>query len=244
MNTEEILSRLQDGGRLVTIERIPIAMNLDELMRVTISLGRQFTPLFEVDGENIRAYTNALKWLIADPTMQADHPNGNHVLPGDLSKGLLICGGTGTGKSLLIEILNALATVLTPRIKTYYKPTFQQGGRSAGYQEVPLLWRSYRADELTDSYQSKGELDKFKSITSLAIQDVGTEPQEVLYMGTRCNVVRQVLESRADNKGLMTLATTNLTLDELGERYEARVKSRLFSMFNFLFLGGRDRRLF
>lgn len=245
MDIKNLLNKLQDTGRLVTIERIPTNAQIADILQVAEQLGRRYTPLFTLDSENIKAYTNALKWLIADPTMQADHPSNQSQVQGDLSKGLLISGTTGTGKSLLLEILNALATVLTPKIKTYSTPAYHQpGGRTAGYQVVPLLWQTYRADTITDQYQSGTNLDKLKNIKVLAIQDIGTEPKEVLQMGTRTNVLKQILEHRADNKGLITLATTNLTIDQFGELYGERVRSRLFTLFNFIYLGGRDRRLF
>lgn len=244
MNAKELISKLQDRGRLVTIQRTPAGIKTEQVMELVEEIGRQYTPLFTIDTDNFRAYTNAIKWLLADPTMEADHPNGNHTTPGDLSKGLLISGTTGTGKSLLLEILEALTTILRPSIKTYHKPTYTQGGETAGYQEVPLLWKTYRADTITDEYQAKGDLDRFKQPRVIAIQDIGTEPAETLYMGTRANVMRQILEHRADDKGLITLATTNLTPDQFAKLYGERVRSRLFSMFNFLYLGGRDRRLY
>lgn len=245
MDVKKLMSQLQNSGRLVTIERIPSEVDIATMLQVTERLGREITPYFAIDAENVKAYTNALKWLIADPTMQADHPTNRGTVQGDLAKGLLISGTTGTGKSLLLEILNALATVLRPTMKTYYSPTyFSQGGRKSGYQEVSLIWETYRADTIADKYQDGTNLEKIKEIKSLAIQDIGTEPQEVLQMGTRANVIKQILEHRADDKGLITLATTNLTTDQLGELYGERVRSRLFTLFNFIYLGGRDRRLF
>lgn len=244
MNAKELIAKLQDRGRLVTIQRIPIGMKTERVMNLVEEIGRQYTPLFTIDTDNFRAYTNAIKWLLADPTMEADHPNGNHTLTGDLSKGLLVSGTTGTGKSLLLEILEALATLLQPKMMTYQRPTYAQGGETAGYREVPLLWKTYRADSITDEYQTSGGLDKFKKARVIAIQDMGTEPTETLYMGTRANVMRQIIEHRADDKGLITLVTTNLTPDQFATQYGERVRSRLFSMFNFLYLGGRDRRLY
>lgn len=242
MEAKEILKNLQDTGRLVTIERIPTEVDIDTLTNVAKEIGRQFTPLFAIDDQNAHAYINSLKWLVADPTMKAMHPKTIKQIQGDLTKGLLIVGNTGTGKSLLLEILNSLATILQPQIKTYRPNEHNIVGRIAGYQQVPLLWKTYRADTICDNYQAGQSLDKFKKLTSIAIQDIGTEPKETLQMGNRTNAVKIILEHRADDKGLVTLGTTNLNISQLGDMYGERVQSRLFTLFNFVYLGGQDRR--
>lgn len=48
---------------------------------------------YSLDQDNLFAYTNAIKWLIADPTMQAVDIRRETMKAGNLSAGLLI-GGT------------------------------------------------------------------------------------------------------------------------------------------------------
>ena len=78
----------------------------------------------------------------------------------------------------------------------------------------------------------------------LGIQDLGSEPQESLYMGNRVDVVRQLIEHRGDKTDEMTLITSNLKIngERLVNRYGDRVASRLVEMCNYFEIKGKDRR--
>lgn len=63
----------------------------------------------------------------------------------------------------------------------------------------------------------------------LAIDDLGTEPVEVLEYGNRLNPVIDLLYKRYDEQ-LFTIITTNLTPKEIRERYGERIADRLNEM--------------
>ena len=106
------------------------------------------------------------------------------------------------------------------------------------------MWSIYRADEVCREWACIGDIQKFKTISILAIQDLGQEQQETLYMGNRMNVLKQLLEYRGDQDGQLTLITSNLKLSgkKLEELYGDRVQSRLFEMCNYFEIKGKDRR--
>ena len=87
-------------------------------------------------------------------------------------------------------------------------------------------------------------MQEFKSCQILAIQDMGQEQEESLYMGNRVDAVRQLIEYRGDLDNQITLITSNLQMsgDRLMKRYGDRVASRLRQMCNNLVIKGKDRR--
>ncbi len=65
----------------------------------------------------------------------------------------------------------------------------------------------------------------------LAIDDLGTEPAEVVNYGNVCNPVTELLEYRYD-KRLPTIVSTNLTPPTIKERYGERLGDRLREMMD------------
>lgn len=75
-----------------------------------------------------------------------------------------------------------------------------------------------------------------------AIDDIGTEPVQVVKMGTRILPVTEVLLQRYD-ENLPIIATTNLTPDEIANRYGARVWDRMREGCERIALKGTSFRL-
>lgn len=69
------------------------------------------------------------------------------------------------------------------------------------------------------------------SIGVLAIDDVGTEPAEVVDYGNVIEPITELLEARYA-RGLFTLVTTNLTGKELRQRYGVRLVDRMNEMMH------------
>ena len=114
-----------------------------------------------------------------------------------------------------------------------------------GNKELLLTPTRWRADAITAFYMRTGELAPFIDTPVMLIDDLGTEPAEVVYMGNRVDVVRHILERRADDSSKLTLLTSNIPMNApvLGERYGDRVVSRLRQMCNYLEMSGNDKRL-
>ncbi len=201
-------------------------------LRQFFSLGRQHTPAFSFDDNNIFTYTNLIRWALADPSCKAIDPETGEVIPAVLNKGAYICGKTGTGKSLALDILRL----------------FVRNCRGCGcvfngeYKE--LGWPNLRADEIIDRFCEGDPMSHLKKQTMLGIQDLGSEPTEAIYMGNRQELLRLILESRADYSTI-TFVTSNLPMlsADLRNKYGDRVQSRCREMFNYYVLGGEDRRM-
>lgn len=148
-----------------------------------------------------------------------------------LSKGIALIGGYGTGKTKMIRTAHAYNQAIKKR---------------RGYKETS-------ANNAASLYQSKGAdgINIFKSASNhydnpahLFIDDLGTEPFNVIHFGTSMDVLKNILDSRYESfeKGILTHVTTNLDVDSLRDRYGERIYSRFHEMFNIFHLGGPDRR--
>lgn len=204
----------------------------DKLLAVQ-TIGKRYEPRFVIDADNKSCYLNLVKWLVCDNTMVCLNPITKAKKPGVLNKGIYLFGQTGTGKSLAISILSDLAYALGLK---YYQQDENE--------KHSLTWPIYRTDEIVDMYIHGNSLTDLKREPIICFHDLGSEPTEALYMGTRMNVMRNILEQRADNKGTLTIITSNYPphSDEIKKLYGDRVESRLCDMTNLLVLKGSDRR--
>jgi DNA replication protein DnaC len=74
---------------------------------------------------------------------------------------------------------------------------------------------------------------ELKTVDILMIDDVGTEPKEVMDYGTISTPIVDILEARY-NLMKFTLLTTNLTPSELSEKYGPRLADRFREMFHVI----------
>ena len=230
LDVKKLIELLGDRDESIHRQILTSMEDEDKLLAVQ-TIGSRYEPRFVLDADNKSCYLNLVKWLVCDNTMVCLNPITKAKTPGVLSKGIYLFGQTGTGKSLAIRIISDLAGVLGLK--------YQQRGRQSS-----LAWPIYRTDEIVDMYIHGNSLTDIKREPIICFHDLGSEPTEALYMGTRMNVMRNILEQRADNKGTLTIITSNYPphSDEIKKLYGDRVESRLCDMTNLLVLKGSDRR--
>lgn len=209
--------------------------DLDNAMKIVEAIGKSRNPAFVIDDENRFAFENFIKWAHCDTSMKCLDPVSGQVIPGRLKRGIYIAGNTGTGKTWCMEIMQAYIQAIGIKVLWHNDN-----------DPRPLYWRTIRADGLCDVWAESGNIQQYKTAPMLAIQDLGNEPPETLYMGNRLDVVRYVIEYRGDMHAEMTFITSNLRMggEILKERYGDRVSSRLQEMCNYLVIKGKDRRKF
>lgn len=235
----KILQRIEGRRTLAGIVRRPrFKVDIEKALKMIEMIGMARNPKFVIDDHNRWTYTQLIKWLYADASMQTLDPDAAQqkkvrLFPGKLTSGIYIAGATGTGKSWAMEILNILADVDEPMV--------QLGG-----QERSMHFVCYRAEDIWEHATTSDEgMAKFKTMPILCIQDLGSEPvSDAVRMGTRREPLRQILEARGDRNDLITLITSNfgISAPEIERRYTDRVVSRLKGMCNFLIINGTDRR--
>lgn len=236
---DKILRAIEERGTFARMTRYKYTgenYDIENALKIVEAIGKSRDRKFVIDAENRFTYENFIKWCHCDATMKQIHPDTGEIVPGDLYAGIYIGGTTGSGKSWCLEIMRAYAAALKFQI------TFPQTWEK---DETRLLsWRIVRADEVCDTFADSGKMQEFKSCQILAIQDMGQEQEESLYMGNRVDAVRQLIEYRGDLDNQITLITSNLQMsgDRLMKRYGDRVASRLRQMCNNLVIKGKDRR--
>ena len=77
--------------------------------------------------------------------------------------------------------------------------------------------------------------------TWVGIQDMGKEPGESMQWGRITTPVQDLIEFRYD-VGLPVFITTNLTAEQIREKYQERTASRLNDMVKVIIFGDIDYR--
>lgn len=155
-----------------------------------------------------------------------------------LNKGLLITGNVGTGKTMVMKLLQVnkkqcFEVLNAADISQQFARTNEQGG----YEIISSMSTIHKTEIKHRNFF-------FHEDWGLCIDDVGVEDQKSNF-GNRANVIAEILAGRyaANLKPGMTHMTTNLGKVGLEEKYGPRIWSRMMEMFNVIQLGGADRRL-
>ncbi len=137
-----------------------------------------------------------------------------------LSKGILLTGPVGCGKTSILNIMKYLTPI---EHKFIVKPT-----RDISFEFIQDGYEVIHRYSKGKLYQSEPKIYCF--------DDLGTE-NNLKYFGNECNVMAEILLSRYDlftTKKVQTHITTNLSATEIENYYGNRVRSRLREMVNLI----------
>ncbi len=133
--------------------------------------------------------------------------------------GLLMLGDTGLGKThLSLAIANAVI----------------KSGYSVVYNSTPELMR-----QLDKEFFGRADTDTMQLITScdlLILDDLGAETRSDRYI----SMLYEIVNSR-QNRQIPMIVNSNLAVEEIKNRYQDRIWSRLFSLRVLLFCGSDNR---
>ncbi len=136
------------------------------------------------------------------------------------SRGILMCGGTGLGKThLSLAIANEV----------------MQKGYNVIYGSIPDLIRALEREHFGKSDENTMEM--LTSCDLLILDDLGAETEKPLYL----SILYELINSRISRRS-PTLINTNLGANDMQQRYQDRLWSRLYSMEVLMFIG-KDVRL-
>lgn len=181
---------------------------------------QQFGNHFKIYSEDYEIIYKLLCWLVRDKA-------SCDKIGVSLSKGILLLGPIGCGKTSLMKLL---ASQSADDRKYIIKPA----------REISMEF-SKQGYDVINKYSRTS-----RSHVPICFDDLGVEPP-MRYFGDPINVLGEILLSRYElfiNKKILTHGTTNLNAQELEQRYGNRVRSRLREMFNLIAFPkeARDKR--
>lgn len=152
---------------------------------------------------------------------------GAFELEGIATKGLFLKGACGIGKSYGVSCLASL----------FKFPVLQA-------KQLQAVYMVSESEE--QFYNIVDGLDFFGRPRTIVIDDIGTEDCPVMKYGTATNVIADVLDRRYYmgylRHNVRTIVTTNLTDEQLKQRYGVRIDDRLNEMFEFTIVDGISLR--
>lgn len=150
-----------------------------------------------------------------------------------LTKGILLAGTFGTGKTWMMKLFqkNKKNCFMIKNAKEISNE-FQIDGQEAA--------NTYN-NKIKNAYNDAAMF--YQPVCGLCIDDMGTEEIKNNY-GNKSNVIGDILEMRYanGNTGPLLHATTNLNAEGINNFYGGRIVSRMVSIFNIIELKGDDRR--
>lgn len=143
----------------------------------------------------------------------------------DYSKGILIKGTTGKGKTFLLDCFTDFCRIDEPKY--------------VSYGEVRSV-RPYKvnARQIASEFTANGwnAIERYFTINSLFIDDIGAEQKSNFY-GNKVSVITEILDRR-EERNLLTFGTTNC--EKLTEIYDDRTVSRIASLFNIWYIENKN----
>ena len=173
----------------------------------------QYGQSFKINEIDCPTFYKLIIYMIKDKTEAAN-------LNIDLSKGILLSGPIGCGKTSIMHLIRPFAVHASDfKIKTCREVSFEFAKQ--GYEAI-------------NKYSQKQ--NNQTRLPGYCFDDLGAE-QQIKHFGNDCNVMAEILISRyehfVENKTI-THITTNLSASEIERNYGNRLRSRMRNMFNVI----------
>ena len=160
---------------------------------------------------------------------------------GDYKPMLLLSGGCGNGKTTTAKAVQMM-------MQSMYCTSMQDShgnlhiiGNVKQQGSVPQV-TFITSNELRQiAINSYDDLCRIQKARFLIIDDIGMEPASTKYYGNELSPIADVLYYRYENM-LFTIATSNLNREEIGQRYGARIDSRLAEVMDVVNFNSADFR--
>ena len=187
----------------------------------------EHNPKFKVDQQNEKLFWLLCQYFTNDPLFENSGFN--------LSKGILLSGPVGVGKTELLKIFSKNKRQCFHLISVFEIESFCQKHGVENFETYTGMVPGWGTTK--DFF--------FQKSIGWAFDDIGRE-SVVFYFGNKSDVVSKIIQTRYSKKNTIPFSslhlTTNLTTAELESRYDYAVKSRLREMFNYIPMEGMDRR--
>lgn len=138
----------------------------------------------------------------------------------DLTKGILLSGPVGCGKTTLMTLMK----YVTQKENKFYLKTCRDVSFEFIKEGYEIIHRYSRGSYSQSEYKN------------YCFDDLGVE-SNLKYYGNECNVMAEIILSRYDlfiSRKVKTHITTNLSASEIETMYGNRVRSRFRAMLNLI----------
>ena len=154
-------------------------------------------------------------------------------------EGVFLTGSRGVGKTHLAVALMREAMLAAGPVK--YLDTYKIDLRKLPlFVSVPELLLEIR-DTYNDNGASEKEIiDRYSWVDVLVLDDLGVEKQKPSEWALR---TLYIIIDRRYREDLRTIITSNLGIDEVEEKLDDRIASRIAGMCKVRIMQGRDRRI-
>lgn len=181
------------------------------------------TEMFRIDDDNREAIKSLCYYFTNDPRFEEGGLS--------LKKGLLLFGGVGVGKSMVMHLLQQnqkQSYRLISCIDVVSEFTNQsRDERNAGFNPMSLFYG--------DIHSAIGGNPFGHRKLGMCFDDLGVENPRAVHYGEVKNCMEEVIWQRyKSGEFTKTHITTNLSADELKAVYGARIYDRMLEMFNLI----------
>lgn len=217
---QETINEILSGQTISGIKRFQyLPYKMDIAMQWVMNIGRSFEPSFKLSGDEIKVYQQLIKYIHGDPEFN-----------GTLEKGLMLIGPTGTGKTLAMRIMQVYRTIDDTWYLMNGKP-------------YRMNFDIYGVNDVVSHFIESGfdGIDLYCKRYVACFDDIGAEIDRVKYYGNNLDVISHILAERYSRK-LLTFGTSNFPVKVLEEKYDDRTISRMYALFNFIVMKGKDFR--
>lgn len=175
--------------------------------------GRELYPNFKLYEEDKIIVQQLLCYFLQDDQRATE-------LGLNLSKGILLTGPVGCGKTSLISLMR----FLQPQESRF----IVKSCRDVSFEFIQNGYEIIHRYSHNSFYRHEPRVYCF--------DDLGTE-NNLKFYGNQCNIMAEILLSRYDlfvSRNLITHLTTNLSASEIESAYGNRIRSRMREQFNLI----------